>query len=356
MSQRTVDSRLDGFADEYADAIQGLRSALEELVRSAGGDPTRPQELARTFGLNKNLTWKVSRLIGTGDPVEALRFVPGSAGLRILREAIGPRGDREATLLCEAAESRFDFMLARHAGDRASLEMLVQELAGNRVLPEPIEAHRKQAFLGNSGVWGVQAAAQITLNAIAPSRDDPDRVDVVVAGGLIDFRRMRSDTRWLLFARQNFEPREGRAFPSDDQPLEPPPGGPDAAPLLRDFCSAPVPQILRREVGDELRYELPPGPVGNTALTTAVFGGVKRSMGDRVNRGPDEKAYGSVGLHLLTPVEHAQIDLLLHEDLGWTSPPELVVLGRMDGRPEFAESARAGRLLPIAEQVVRLGR
>ena len=42
MNQRTADSRLDGFADEYADAIQGLRSALEELVRSAGGDPTRP--------------------------------------------------------------------------------------------------------------------------------------------------------------------------------------------------------------------------------------------------------------------------------------------------------------------------
>jgi len=344
---------VESFGDAFVASLHGLRGALENALRAAEADPGRPQDVARRFDLNKNLAWKVARLVGTTDPAAALRFVPGTAGLRKIRDALAGHAGLAATAELDRALSEFDQMMAAHAGNRGTLDILVQGLGHGRLEPETLEQARRLAFQGNSAIWGVQARAQVSVSILAPNGDDPDWVDVVQVGGLIDFRRMRPNVRWLLFASQAYSLTDGTATPGSGDPLETPPGGIDAAPLVAHFCSKPLPRVDVARNATETRFELPGGTIGNSSLLTCTYGVVSRRRGRRTS--DDDDGWGEVGANLLTPAEHLQVDVLLHRDLGWGLEPELRLLGRLDGRPPLGEKEREGREVPYGERLVNLG-
>mgnify|MGYP001129106597 CR=1 FL=1 len=345
----------ENFGDAYGAALQSMRSAFEAAVRDAGGDPERPQDLARTFSLNKNLTWKVSRLIGSDDPALALRFVPGAAGLRKVREALAGRVPAGTLSDLDASLKRFDRMVAVHAGDRGSLELLVQGDACDRVDPEAHEQARRQAFQGNSAIWGVQARVQHSVQILAPNADLPDQVDVCTLGGLHGFRRMRAETTWLLFSSEQYEVGDGARHVPRGEPLR---GGegPQAL-LLPDHCSEPTPKLEVSERDRSRRVELPPGPIGNLGQMTVCFGVVDRQAGDRVaDRADDPRERAEVGVNLLTPCELLQLDVLLHDDLRWNLQPRIELFGRIEGRANLADREREGRRIPFGEPLIQLGR
>ncbi|MEO0649710.1 MAG: hypothetical protein AAFZ65_03410 [Planctomycetota bacterium] len=345
----------ESFGDAYGAALQALRAALESAVRSAGGDPERPQDLARAFTLNKNLTWKVSRLIGSDDPAAALRFIPGAAGLRKVRDSLATRISEG--ILCELDEAllRFDEMVTRHAGDRGSLELLVQGVAHDRVDAEAHEQARRLAFQGNSAIWGVQARVQQSVQIVAPNPDQPRLVDVCTLGGLHDFRRMRPETTWLLFASEQYEVGDGATVPPRGRSLLGG-NGPDSL-LLRDHCSSPTPQLQVVELDNTRRFRLPAGPIGNLGQMTVCYGMIDREAGDRVadNYGdPSERA--ELGLNLLTPCELLQLDVLLHDDLRWDQAPRIELWGRIEGHTSLSDRERKGRSIPYGESLIELGR
>jgi hypothetical protein len=340
------------FDEEYAHALRGLRSALEIVVRAAGGDPAKPQELARQFGLNKNLAWKASRLVGAEEPAAALRFLPGASGMAILRQRLEIAGEASLTEF-DRALSRFNAMLARHAGDRMTLEMMVTGSASETLDPTALIQARRQAFLGNAAVFGVQTRVQHVVFAVAPSAVDPARADLMLAMGLVDFRRTRPDARWLLSTLQNFHAEDGtRALP-DYRFLEEPGADTNGVPLLREFCSQPPPLVEIRELEKELRYELPGGVIGNQSRQTAYFGLLNRPAGP--SRSSAQGGRCELATNLLTPAEILQFDLLVDERLGWSNPPEAGLYGRMDGRPPYGQEERDGRSLPLVERPVNLG-
>lgn len=341
-----------GFADEFAGRVHALREALANALAELQADPARPQQLARRFQVNKNLAWKLSRLIREPDAATALRFIPGASGMRIALAALG--AEAPGTILnCERAFAEFEAMQAHHAGDRATLEMLIAGSAYDRIEPEAFEQARRQAFLGNASIWGVQARSQFATYVLGPNAAGDGWVDVVVAAGMIDFRRTRPDARWVLGTRQAFdaigdsiEKRKGLA-------LEPPPHGPGGVPLLADFCSSPLPNVEAVRAGNELRYELPGGSVGNSSLTTVAFAEIESRVGMRYQSNPGEQA--ELVLNLLTPAEHAQFDLLIHRDLGWEAPPKLALFGRLQGGHYFTPSSEQDCTIPIQEQLENLG-
>ena len=132
-----------------------LQNALRALYAAVGADPARPQEVSRQFKLNKNLTWKVAKVIQSVDPIEAVPLIPGSEGMEILlcaMEASGPYASPVSAVRSTLAA--FEDMVRTHVGDRPTLELLMDGMSrGGRTL----EVSRKLAFRGNSGIWGVQA-------------------------------------------------------------------------------------------------------------------------------------------------------------------------------------------------------
>src|SRR5262249_31612333 len=153
----------------------------------------------RLLGLDKNLTWKICRLVRDENPAGAITFMPGKAGLKILTTALSKAGAPADLLIAiRTAMEEFAHITNLHAGDREKLGIMLAS-ATSEGQRDQAEKHRKLSFRGNCATWGVQARVQICTNFIAPG-SDPDMVDLAWLSGLVDFWRLRRDATWAMAA------------------------------------------------------------------------------------------------------------------------------------------------------------
>ncbi len=245
---------------------------MSDLLASVGADPMRPQDVAKQLGVNKNLTWKVSKIIRETDPGMVVPQVPGKEGFRILLRATRRSGAPADLIdLAEDAIARFDDLIETHTGDRDTLELMAGHLS-DEIDPARAETERKLSFRGNSSIWGAQARMQLCVNIIAPS-DDPDWADLAWISGLVDFTRLRADVNWTIASARKANDA-GSVLPLGDvQALDPKFGDGHTAPLLGDWCSQPIPNVAINAGPDGMvRYQLLEGRVGHTAAATCVIG------------------------------------------------------------------------------------
>jgi hypothetical protein len=278
-----------------------------------------------------------------------VRHLPGPAGVKLVLDAFaeGGAGAREIALVQDAV-ARFDRMVGEHTGDRATLELVLASGASAGPDAQRLEASRKLAFQGNSATLGVQARVRYGLQMLAPSAADPELVDVVAVGGLVDFRRLRASAAWPLLSVRGYSD-EGEPRPQHREPLGDLHGG---VPLLFEFCSAPLPDIRAVPEPDGVVYELAEGPVGDTAASTCVFGWRTSAVGS-VRGGPP----GSLAEFMLmaeTPAESLVFDLFVHRDLPFEGAPGLRVTSSMHGAPRFPLAAHARYDLPLSERLEAL--
>ena len=330
-----------------------MRGAIAESLRWAGADLTRPQSVARLLGLDKNLTWKICRLLCDQNPASAINYMPGKSGLKILMRAITKKGaPAELVGAIQAASEEFARITDLHAGDREKLGIMLASVTSEDQREEA-EKHRKLAFRGNSAIWGVQARVQVCTNFIAPGGQE-DMADLAWLSGLVDFWRLRRDATWAMAA--------ARKTADDGSPLPIPEiraidsryDQAHAVPLMGDFCSKPLPD-MRIEVGTDglTRYELVEGPVGSSATTTSVIGLFGRNFVRRY-RAPND----TVGEHfarLYTPVETLIHDFFVHKDLAYALNPQMFLYSQMPGGPVFPTAGRDRGLIAVHDPVIPLG-
>jgi len=349
----TVSDRTAAFESHATQVVGRVRTAFSEVFGSLGVNPAKPQDAARKLNLDKNLTWKICRLVRDANAMAAIPLIPGRAGLKILIDAFG-RLEAPPDLIAEVrtATAEFERMVELHSGNRDTLEMMLGNLtsAGQQGRDE---AHRKLSFRGNSAIWGAQARVQLCTNVIAPG-SDPNMVDLAWMSGLIDFRRLRRDATWAMAAARKTKD-DGSPLPVGEiRAIDTAFDGVDKAPLLGDFCSKPLPDI-RINLGPDgvTRYELVEGPVGNTASATCIIGLYGRSFVRR-RRAPDD----TIGEHyarLYTPAEVLIHDLFVHRELTHAHSPEIFVYSQLPGTPSYPTAGRDRGLLSISDPVIELG-
>ncbi|MGD9690097.1 MAG: hypothetical protein AB7K52_10630 [Phycisphaerales bacterium] len=314
------------FEEHLTSAFQDLRSALERLLVSAGVDPSEPQEAARRLGLNRNLTWKLARVINGSDLYEALQHLPGSEGLDIIQRAASAAGVKDPLVSeVRSAQKAFDRVVEVHTGDRATLDLILDNMGSSA---ERLEESRRLAFRGNSGVWGAQARVRVTSCIVAPSPDRPDMVDSVMIAGVVDFRRLRPNVRWPLF-RPRVYTGTGETRVSPAEAIDPAFQGAAGPMFLGGFCRPFPPPVLAVPDGDSVVYELAEAPVGNTGAVTCYLGSLVRCTGERYATPDDPVA--DLSAQVSMPAEHLLFDLLLHRDLQDWGEPETFVIGQLLG-------------------------
>jgi hypothetical protein len=341
--------------EQHVTKVMGrLRAALAEIFQAVGADATRPQNVARDFGLNKNLTWKMSKIICEADPASIVSYLPGRAGLKILLDTFKKRG-APVNALKEVRDAFADFerMQTIHAGDRETLEAMLGSLAKGPDAQQQNEAQRKLSFRGNSAIWGVQARIQVCVNIIAPS-EDPDFVDLAWISGLVDFRRLRRDAVWAIASTRKVDDH-GNPLPTDNiENLDPATTGNGSAPLMTQFCSHPTPELrLNRGADGFLRYELVEGPIGNTAATTCVIGIFGRRFVRRTKLRGD--TLGEHLVRLYTPAELLVHDLFVHKDLQNAMAPSIHLYDQLPIAPQYPVGGRDQGELPVFDSVQALG-
>lgn len=332
--------------------VHELRGALTDLLGDIGADARRPQELARKLSLDKSLAWKISRIVGAGDPQNALQYMPGDAGLSIVMKAVHNAGGGEALRRrAEKAIKNFQSAVLLHLGDRLTLEMVVDGLpngGGERLL-----ASRKLAFRGNSGIWGVQASARMHTVVLAPNKSRPEMMDCGQAGGWIDFRRIRGDARWVLFRRRSMNAGDSTKIEPIDVQADP------AAPelMMPDFCSQGIPEIHTVEEAGFHLDELGTSTIGKSGAFTLFFGSITHMIGPRMADKPDDE--GAFRVSISAPVETLQFDVLVHRDCefalqqkictygGFTTSPE--PMAERDSLPIHADRSDLGREPPAVQ-------
>lgn len=334
-----------GFDQDCQTSVGALRASLLELYATVGADPDTPQDVSRSFSLNKNLTWKLARIIAANSAGEALQHLPGTAAIKILLRAMGRAGAPQPLLdRVRDAYEDVEQVVQVHVGDRSTLELVLDGQGPNRA--DRLELSRKIAFRGNSGVWGVQARAKMTLAMMAPSAADPEQLDVVLVRGYIGFRRLRSELTWPISIRQDWS-GEGEPQVGSWEPIEP--GDVmRGLPLLREFSSPTLPQMEARPTPQGMYYVLPPGPVGNTAAFDCFFGDISRGQAGRY-RSADER-HGEFVSAITVPVEQQVLDVILHRDLAGSFEPEVLVYGDPFGTRSLASGDANQCRLPITER------
>jgi len=339
-----------GFEEHCRSSVDRLRAALIELYDEAGADSSSPQDVAREFGLNKNLTWKISKIINAEDLIEAAPHVPGTSGVQILLKGFEKAGVGGVSLgrVREAANS-FEEMIEVQVGDRATLELVLDGMAVGA--SDRLETSRRLSFRGNSGVWGVQAKVRLASNLLIPNADDPEKLDIATVRGYVGFRRLRPAVRWPLFRIREWgdssEPMLNRPR-WEALELE----GENASRLMPTFTSARLPDIKPMRTSEGVDYVLVPGPIGN-------FGAVDCFQGEMMRRAvsgyaEDGDPIAEFGVAVTVPAEYLVMDLIVHESLEYAFDPRVLVFGREFSQGQRTADEEHDSVLPIRDRATKL--
>ncbi len=351
MSVTKEDPPRTPFPEHARGVIRSLRGAFSELISDVGVDPQDAQELTRACGLNKNLAWKVAKLIQSEDPAKAIQQIPGSSGVSIFLRKMENAGAC-SELLRTAREAVYDFdeLVRLHSGDRATLEMMGSVLSDSG-RQQRDEYHRKLLFQGGSYVWGVQARVMLKVGVIGPG-SEPGLVDFLSLSAVIAFRRLRPDVTWTMAARRAHSDDGNSMCPPAPEPIDPRSDGDDNAPLMLDFCSRPLPQLRRVAATTGINFELPEGPVGNTSALTCVTGTIQRCL--PLYRSPSD----TMGIHQVIcdlPAELLIFDLFVHNSFTFAIPPSMALYSDLSIYGPHRVSTSDSKRLPLHETLQDLG-
>jgi hypothetical protein len=327
--------------EETRQALQALRGGLIELYGTLGADPSAPQEVSRKYGINRHLTWKLSRVINAAEPIGSLKHLPGQQGLELAIGAFESAGaSSEAVARLRSAVEEFTKVVRAHAGDREHLELTLESM-GLLEHETQTNSFRELAYRGNSGVWGIQARTRVAFAMIAPSLSAPGTLDAVLVGGLVGVRRLRPDGVWQLFRqRTGSSPGSIEEFGL---------GSDDKERLLREFCSPNMPELTMRAVRSGFDVVIPRGQVGNRAAFDCYYGNGMRGRPINATPGSD---FGAFSATITMPAEMLVFDLIFHHTLAIGPTIEAALYGFPNGSPD--DPSHNPDRLPMSERPVEL--
>ncbi len=332
------------FVEHAREVADSLRGAFRDLLTSLGGDPGKPQQCSRLFGLNTKLAWQISKVAQPEDAGTALAQMPGSAGIEIFLDKMEAAGAGKALLRsARRAVEAYYLLIETHAGDRAAFDLISGEINDSGRHPQD-EQYRRQWFQSASYIWGAQAKTILKVGIAGPS-DSTDCWDYASLNSVIDFRCLRADVSWPLALRGVLA--KGR-MTSDGkrEAIDTRFNAVDQPPFMADFCSEPLPQIEKVEDGSGVVFQLAKGQVGNLGLRTCTFGTILRAI---PNTHPTVPAR-SYSTNCDTPVETLISDVFIHMKYDYAIPPKPDLVSRMS----LLKSSNFNSL-PLNEPLQNLG-
>jgi len=351
-TQNPVSSESYGSPDAILEVLHQVRDSLMQLIISAGADPAKTRETARHLELSNNLVWPVSRFLNaddittaSGDVLDRLKFE------KICLACAAKGSDPGLIRQNQQAIDKLHEVITVSAGDRHSFSLLLTGL-GHEDVTQRQEDTRKMAFLSNSSLWGVQCRHSFKTVIFTPNADDPDHVDAIRIFGMVDFRRLRH-VSWPLYRMHGYYD-DGSVRPGAGIPIEPLVETMGNIPLLKDFCSQPLPALrsVKRDYGQKI--DLKEGLIGNAGLLTCVVADrlVKWQSAYHI---PEKNEFMGALFDLVTPMEHMLFDVFLHQDLPYSGPPDCVLLDRLTAPRGYDPKSDALLHLPLSNKVLRLG-
>jgi hypothetical protein len=338
------------FQDDTAAVVAEIRDLFAQIIESKCGPRTGLNEVCEGFGIHRKLAWQLTKVAYGDDPFYAARYMPTPKGIETWVRSAAQRGV-DPKLLARVIEgsTRFETLVETHAGSRTAMDMMLESCVAEP--SEEIDTRwRQRAFEGNSYIWGVQARTLLSASVLAPSATRRGWFDMAQTRSLIDLRRTRPGTRWMI--NQATVRRQG---PWPDSPMREPLDAPTArstggVPVLAEFTTDPRPTLIRRHTDDgHVLDELMPGQIGQAGQLTITTGEVVRNVSTAFASEPGDRAHFGVGVG--TPSEVMIFDHFVHRDLFAGVRRELCVFSEV-GQPFTSDEQDR---LRVPEQIHALG-
>jgi len=341
------------FDKDLERAFQGIRGAMTELLSSVSADPSHPQDIARRFKINKNLAWKISKMILVSDAHQMVPNIPGKSGMKTVLRAFESKGAPDTALSAtRGAFDEFDKMVRVHVGDRSTLQLALTSAMPEKVTEEHLHATRKMAYQGNSAIWGIQARVRLASFFIAPGTNDPSMIDTASVGGLIDARRLRENVGVPLFSRFAYNDDGSTRDGAPIKPIDESEHNGGGLMLMPSFCTDPTPSFQESSTGSMTRYMLQPGPIGNQGRQSWVFGECVHGFASKYR--DEQNEVGEHAVAISVPTEWLLCDLQIHKDFDFAFDPIVYAHSLFGGEPTRATETELNQL-PLSEHVQSIG-
>jgi hypothetical protein len=295
-----------------------LRAALAAVIDALPVRVKKPAEFQRVLKLDRSLASRLLRAVQVDDPLASLHRMPGPHGVRLLlKAAVKAREDPKLIKRAEDALADVERTVFTELGDWKALDVALSGW-----LPEVREqfetSNRQAAFRAMSNIKGIVADAEVSVSLIHPGGANADWVDRAGITGLCRMRRLRPGAPMGLLHGSSIVPPPGtQRLSLEAQPIDPEHG----APLLREFCSSPIPRFDVRVEGDIVHYVLKGDGVGVDSMVDLYFADVMRGRYP-ANRSVSPRA-ATPGAVIDIPVRTLIVDVLIHEAVWPGVEPEL---------------------------------
>ncbi len=334
------------------DVLTHLRDAFRGVLDHLDMPTVRPRDLEKGLGLHKTLAWRIMRIAYGRDPMSDVQHIPGGEGIDIFLSAASEHGVDEVRLeAVRRSVARFRSLVDAHAGDRQSLEVMLRSIAEAVEPAADLRAARRAAYRCTSYTWGTQTRARILSGIITP-----------VGGGLADYATLRAHagmrrvrTNGLLGLSRTVEsntdlpgPRVARV-----EAVEPE-GVMGGVPLLRDFCTNPLPEVRAvTSRGGNIDYEFVDRGVGLASALTVYTADIRRGLGGCLKR-EDVNTMNALYLSIRQPLELGVIDLWAPRSTFGDFRPYAMSVSAINGESN-SEPPTSWYQLPLPESAERLG-
>lgn len=340
------------FEAEAEAVVASLRGAFAEVIETALGRVATAKEVADGFGIHRKLGWQIARVAYDEDPFHAARYLPTRRAIEPWIEAARSRRVPDDLLeRVDRAMASFERLLTAHAGDRESLEMMLESCAASPDADADLR-WRGEAFRGQAYILGVRVKTLLSMAVLAPSGARDGWFDMARVNAHLGFVRTRSNVRWVVGQSVAMAGPESSVMLTTREPLAPDDAARHAGvPLLERFCSSPLPDIVRRPGPEGLvEDELQAGPIGARGEVNIVTGEVIRSVGPVWRSREGEDALFGTGVR--TPAEMLLCDMFVHRDLFPGVERTIRVYSELFSPIAHEERDR----LPVSDRVHVLGR
>jgi len=339
-----------GTQDNIAKVLQNLRSTLTDLLLSAGVNPSETRASARELGVSKDIFWRVARITLIDDILAISSQIPPRATIeRVIEAGITKGAPISIVEKVREAIDKFEEMVQISSSDKTTFNLMLAGFASSTIT-ERQENVRKQAFLANSAIWGVQTKVAFKAFFMTPSKSDNTKIDLANISGMIGFKRLRQ-VAWPIYQRRIYNDK-GSAYSQSHELIENTPTT-EGIPLVSEFCSKPIPKISFRSGDTGMFYEIESDLIGNAGLTSIVLGGIARQAASLYRDKNNKK--GGLIYELFTPSELVHIDLLVHRDLPYDMPPDVSLFDRLSSPRGYTPGMDERRQLPLSTTVKALG-
>ncbi|RNC82368.1 MAG: hypothetical protein ED559_11480 [Phycisphaera sp.] len=353
----TDTSQGDPFRDEASRVLEGYRSALLGVMRGVAAGGSQSRDLESALGLDRTLAWKVSSAASCSFPFDVARHIPGKSAIKILTKAGKRKGlSPEVLGRVESAYADYEQLVKVHAGDRATLEMMLCSYS-ERERKSVDRDYRKAGYRSNSYTLGVQAKIVYRTYILNMNESSDSMFDLVSLRGIVGLRRIRSNAPWIVH-RQRIVDDQGTAIRlGGTRPIDETVGTEECdltVPWMREFCTQPLPNVRRVYTDDErMHMEILEGRVGETGRSNYVLGEFVSGAG------PSERSDNNNSVELALkadmPIERIMFDQIVHRALFSGMEPAVSVYSEMTGATAPKCSQEGRYALPIFDRVECLG-